>query len=76
MDFTYITYTLEYSSNFLFTFIYFSSSTSTLIAFTTIHVLSYIESDQNYCSTAASWRQEPAPSSSVYWTRWTAIIPL
>lgn len=54
MDFTYITYTLEYSSNFLFTFIYFSSSTSTLIAFTTIHVLSYIESDQNYCSTAAS----------------------
>lgn len=76
MDFTWITYILEYLSNFLITFIYFSSSTSTLIAFTTIHMLSYIESDQNYCSTAASWRQEPAPSSSVCWTRWTAIIPL
>lgn len=54
MDFTCITYILEYLSNFLITFIYFSSSTSTLIAFTTIHMLSYIESDQNYCSTAAS----------------------
>lgn len=54
MDFTWITYILEYLSNFLITFIYFSSSTSTLIAFTAIHMLSYIESDQNYCSTAAS----------------------
>lgn len=54
MDFTWITYILEYLSNFLFTFIYFSSSISTLIAFTAIHMLSYIESDQNYCSTAAS----------------------
>lgn len=54
MDFTWITYILEYLSNFLITFIYFSSSTSTLIALFAIHVLSYIESDQNYCSTAAS----------------------